>query len=209
MSAVDGFHEVRYPECLSFGVTGGPRFSTTILPLASGFEQRNVNWEKALGRWEAARVLTTQEQLDEALAFFYARYANAYGFRFKDHTDYRFDQVVGTGTGAQQSIQLFKRYSSGGYSYDRPLYKIAAGYKVYFDNVQQSEGSPSLVDVNTGVLTVSAGVGASIRVTGEFDVPVRFDAADDHFPLTVIDKHADGTLIVQGSLPIRELRLSS
>lgn len=208
MSDADGVHEVRYPECLSFGVTGGPRFNTTILRLASGYEQRNVNWSKALGRWETARVLKTQEQLDEALAFFYARFGNAYGFRFKDFTDYRFDQVVGTGTGAQQSIQLFKRYSSGGHTYDRPLQKIVAGsYRVFFDSAEQAEGSPSFVNVDTGVLTVTAGGGAAIRVAGEFDVTVRFDAPDDYFPLTVLDKTGNGELIVQGSLPIVEIRI--
>lgn len=201
MSLADGIHEVRLPERLSLGVTGGDEFNTTILALASGFEQANVNWSDAGGRWETARILDTAEKLAEMRAFFRARFGRAYGFRFKDFTDYQFDQVVGEGTGAEQSIQLFKRYTSGGHTQDRILQKIVAGsYRVYFDDVLQAEGSPSFVDINTGMLTVVAGVGTQIRVTGEFDIPVRFDA--DYFPLTVMDKKSDGTLIVSGSLPI-------
>ena len=38
------FHEVRFPTRVSYGAIGGPRFSTTVQILNSGFEQRNINW---------------------------------------------------------------------------------------------------------------------------------------------------------------------
>ena len=39
-----GFHDVRFPDAVARGATGEPEFSTDIIAVASGFEQRNVNW---------------------------------------------------------------------------------------------------------------------------------------------------------------------
>ena len=39
-----GFHEVRFPDALSFGSSGGPERRTEIVTLANGFEERNTPW---------------------------------------------------------------------------------------------------------------------------------------------------------------------
>lgn len=202
MTIAQGIHEVRIPDCLSFGASGGPGFSTGILPLASGFEQRNVNWAKQRCKFNIARTLTSDDAVSECIAFFMARRGKAYGFRFKHWADYRFDQVVGVGTGASQQIQLFKRYSNGGIDFDRVLNKIVSGsYRVYFAGVLQAEGSPSFVNVDTGILTCNAGIGAQIRVAGEYDVPVRFDIDDLDIAIADKDFHT------WGSVPLVELRV--
>lgn len=174
---LQAFHEVRIADCFSLGAVGGPGFSTTIAEMASGFEQRNVNWSVVRHRFDVARTIKNNADFATLLAFFYCRRGKACGFRFKHWADYTFDNRVGTGTGAQQSIQLYKRYDdNSGNPFDRPLKKIVSGsYTVYFDGVAQTEGSPSFVNVNTGILTCNAGGGAVIRVAGQFDVPVRFD----------------------------------
>lgn len=201
MSESDGVHEVRFPECISLGAVGGPGFKTAILTLASGYEQRNIEWSRAKCKYDVARTLDTPEKVAELIAFFRVRFARAYAFRFKDASDFEFDQVVGTGTGSLQTIQLFKRYTSGGYNYDRVLQKIVSGYVVYVDGVAQDEGSPASIDENTGVLTITAPMGQSIRVTGEFDVPVRFDIDD----LSLLEEDPD--FFRSGSLPLVEVRI--
>lgn len=203
MSDSDGVREVRFPLCISLGAVGGPRFSTTVNEHASGFEQRNSNWSKQRCKFDVARTLDTPEKVQELLNFFYgvAR-GRAYAFRFKDASDFEFDQVVGTGTGSQQTIQLFKRYSLGGYDYDRILQKIVAGsYTVFINDVAQDEGSPASIDENTGILTVTAPLGQSIRVEGEFDVPVRFDIDD----LSLLEEEPD--FFRSGSIPLVEVRI--
>jgi uncharacterized protein (TIGR02217 family) len=75
------FHEVRFPDNIAYGATGGPEFATTVVATGSGHEKRNVNWSKARGRWDVASGLKKQAQIDELIAFFRARRGKAYGFR--------------------------------------------------------------------------------------------------------------------------------
>jgi uncharacterized protein (TIGR02217 family) len=106
-----GFHEVRFPDNIAYGATGGPEFAATVVVTGAGHEQRNVDWAEARGRWDVGSGLKNQEQLDELIAFFRARKGKAYGFRFKDWTDYKAtDQLIGTGDGAIKTFQLVKRY---------------------------------------------------------------------------------------------------
>ena len=65
-------------------------------------------------RWDVASGLKKQAQIDELIAFFRARRGKAYGFRFKDWTDFKATgQLVGTGDGALAQFQLVKHYPSG------------------------------------------------------------------------------------------------
>ncbi len=46
------FHEVRMPIDVERGAVGGPGFKTRVLPLESGFEQRNIDWSDTRGEWD-------------------------------------------------------------------------------------------------------------------------------------------------------------
>ena len=67
------FHEVRFPDNIAYGATGGPEFATTVVVTGAGHEQRNVNWAEARGRWDVASGLKKQAQIDELIAFFRTR----------------------------------------------------------------------------------------------------------------------------------------
>ena len=86
---MSGFHEVRVPDSIAYGATGGPEFATTVVATSAGHEKRNINWAEARGRWDVASGLKKQAQIDELIAFFRARRGKAYGFRFEDWTDYK------------------------------------------------------------------------------------------------------------------------
>ena len=137
-----GFHEVRFPDNIAYGATGGPEFATTVVVTGAGHEQRNVDWAEARGRWDVASGLKNQAQLDELIAFFRARKGKAYGFRFKDWTDYKATgQLIGTGDGAIKTFQLVKRYPSGSVIEVRTITKPVAGtVHVYKDGVEQLSG---------------------------------------------------------------------
>jgi uncharacterized protein (TIGR02217 family) len=77
---MSGFHEVRFPDNIAYGATGGPEFATTVVATGSGHEKRNVNWSEARGRWDVASGLKKQAQIDELIAFFRSRRGKAYGF---------------------------------------------------------------------------------------------------------------------------------
>jgi uncharacterized protein (TIGR02217 family) len=163
----------------------GPEFATTVVVTGAGHEQRNVNWAEARGRWAVGSGLKNQQQLDELIAFFRARKGRAYGFRFKDWTDYKATgQLLGTGDGVQAQFQLVKRYPSGSVIEVRTITKPVAGtVHVYKDGVEQLSGWS--VNVTTGLIsfTTAPAVGVQITADFEFDVPVRFDT--DQMAVTI------------------------
>jgi uncharacterized protein (TIGR02217 family) len=200
---MSSFAEVRFPPEISYGATAGPEFSTTVITVRSGAEQRNRNWAAARLRFDASTGIKTRAQAEAIIAFFRARGGRAQGFRFKDWSDYRASsQVLGTGDGARDTFQLVKRYVSGADEDARLITKPVAGsVKVYLNGTPQPSGWS--VDTATGLVTfVSAPAnGAVITADFEFDVPVRFDTDRLEFRLETHD------LMVWEQIPIIEVRL--
>jgi uncharacterized protein (TIGR02217 family) len=170
------FVETRFPMDISFGSSGGPEYSTAVVELASGYEQRNVNWAEARARYNVAHGVKTQAQLDALIAFFRARKGRAHGFRFKDWTDFAVQgQLIGTGNGTLTQFQLVKSYVSSVVE-TRTIKKIVSSTtKIYVNGTLQTTGVT--VDINTGLVTFTTAPanGTSITADFEFDVPVRFD----------------------------------
>lgn len=197
-----GFHEVQFPPDISYGASGGPGYSTTVVTTVSGHERRNANWADARGKWNVAHGLKKREQVAELIAFFRARKGRAYGFRFKDWTDYEaFAQLIGIGDGATKTFQLVKRYASGGEIETRVITKPVGGtVKVYRDGVEAASGWS--VNTATGIVTFTTAPGAGVQVTAdfEFDVPARFDS--DQMDIT-IETYQLGSW---GQIPVVEIR---
>jgi uncharacterized protein (TIGR02217 family) len=197
------FHEVRFPPAISYGATGGPGYLTTIVATASGHEHRNSNWAAARGKWDVASGLKDRAHVAELIAFFRARRGRAYGFRFKDWTDYQgLAQVLGTGNGSLKTFQLVKNYVSGGVTESRIIAKPVAGtVKIYRNGVLVTSGVST--DTTTGLVTFTTAPGAGVIVTAdyEFDVPVRFDT--DQMNVT-IETYDLGTW---AQVPIVEIRV--
>ena len=171
------FVEIRFPDDIAYGSSGGPEYSTDVIEMQSGHEQRNANWSQARARFNVAHGVKTQAQLDALIAFFRARKGRAHGFRFKDWTDYKAEnENIGTGDGVKTSFALQKTYLSGGAVELRGIKKPVSGsVKIYVGGVLQNSG----VSVNTtsGSVTFSSAppLSAAITASFEFDVPVRFD----------------------------------
>ena len=179
------FHDVRLSVDVERGAKGGPRFSTTIAELSSGREKRNINWSRPRLEWDIGYGIDDKSTHEQVLAFFYARNGRAYGFRFKDWTDYQIGtsstdtpQEIATADGSTTSFQIVRRYTDSSYQYDRKITRPVSGtVRVFLDSVEQ--GSGWTVDNDTGIITFSVAPTASpdqsIGVICEFDVPVRFD----------------------------------
>jgi uncharacterized protein (TIGR02217 family) len=195
------FDDVRLPEEVERGATGGPRFQTSITVLATGAEQRNVDWSTQRARWELSYGVQTKEDFNDVIKFFYARQGRARGFRFKDWSDFEaVTQNLGTGTGVLTTFQLVKKYTSV-VTYTRNITRPVSGtVSIFLDGVLQVSG----VSVNyaTGLVTFTAapGVGVVVTATFEFDVPVRFDTDELQLRLETFDAAAIE------SLPVVELR---
>ncbi len=196
------FAELRFPPEISYGATAGPEFSTTVITVRSGAEQRNRNWAAARLRFDASTGIKTRAQAEAIIAFFRARGGRAQGFRFKDWSDYRAAaQALGTGDGVRTTFQLVKRYVSGGDEDARLITKPVAGTtKISLNGTPQTSGWS--VDTATGLVTFTAAPANAAVITAdfEFDVPARFDTDRLEFRLETHD------LMVWEQIPIVEVR---
>ncbi len=172
-----GFVEVQFPPDISYGSSGGPEYATDVVFSQSGHEQRNIQWSAARARYNVAHGIKTKEQLDTLLAFFRARRGRAYGFRFKDWTDYiATNQLLGMGDGERTQFQLVKRYASGTVHEERVISKPVGGtVQIFIDAVQVTSGVS--VAIHSGLVTFDTPPepGQAVTASFEFDVPVRFD----------------------------------
>ena len=112
------FHEIRFPTAISRGATGGPERRTDIVALGSGHEERNSRWADSRRSYNAGYGIKTLDDLHAVIAFFEERRGRLYGFRWKDHADYRsgppsatpmaLDQQIGIGDGQTATFQLVR-----------------------------------------------------------------------------------------------------
>jgi uncharacterized protein (TIGR02217 family) len=166
---------VRLPVDVEREVEGGPGFRTTIITLDSGFEHANINWERTRGRWQCGYGVDGPDVWSTIIAFYRARFGMARGFRFKDWSDYEIeDQQIGTGDGTTQNFQIYKRYADTVLPFDRPItHPVEATIAVTLDDVPTAAWT--LLAGGIIRFTVAPSLAAVIKITCEFDVPVRFD----------------------------------
>jgi uncharacterized protein (TIGR02217 family) len=171
------FHDIRFPEDISYGAQGGPEFNTTVVTMKSGQESRNQNWIESRVRWDISTAIKDKGDAEILLAFFRARKGRAHAFRFKDHLDYIATlQPIGTGNSVLTTFQLSKTYNDGLISTNRVITRPVAGtVRIYFNGVEQLSGWT--VNSTTGVVTFSSAPGTGVAITAsfEFDIPARFD----------------------------------
>ncbi len=208
------FHEVQFPTAFSLGARGGLSFSTYVTISESGFEQRNANWSQTRGRWNVGYPTRTREDMATLQSFFRNRFGRAYGFRFRDHSDYSAtDVTIGTGNNVEDDFQLVKVYASGGSSYTRNILKpitasvvdannvsLTNTVNIYINDVLQTSGYT--VSHATGIVhfTSPPSGGEVITADFEFDVPVRFNT--DEMQIEAVT----GDLFSWPSLEVIEIR---
>jgi len=202
----------RFPEDIAYGSTGGPGYSTTVITMASGHEQRNVNWEQSRHRYRIGYGTLDRQRLEQLIHFFHAVQGRAYGFRMKDYHDYKSslymddaitstDQTIGTGDGVVVDFQLTKTYAAGANTRTRDIRKPVAGsVLISLDDAPQATGWT--VDVTTGIVTfdTAPGPGVVVKAGYEFDVPCRFDT--DEIAVALSDYKVSAT-----DVPIVEVRV--
>jgi len=180
---MSNFDEVRFPENIDFGFTGGAMYSTDIVELFSGFEQRNQNWAASRMKFVASYSIKNTAEIAQIIAFFRARKGRTTGFRFRDWTDYyAYDQQIAVGDGTTSIFQLIKTYISGPTTDTRIITKIVASGNevttvpnIYLNSILQNSGY--MLDYTTGLVTFTTPPASGVIISAdfEFDVPVRFD----------------------------------
>jgi uncharacterized protein (TIGR02217 family) len=183
------FHEIRFPTDIARGALGGPERRTDVVVLGSGFEERNARWADSRRSYNAGYGVKSIDDLNAVIAFFEERRGRLYGFRWRDHADWKscvpssvvaaLDEVIGTGDGERAAFQLSKTYGSTYAPWQRAIKKpVADTVRVAVDGVEVESGTAFVVDAACGVVTFQPGQipadGMQITAGFEFDVPVRF-----------------------------------
>jgi uncharacterized protein (TIGR02217 family) len=189
MSTDNSFHEVRFPPAIAYGAVGGPYFNTGIVTTNSGFEQRSEFWAEAKIKFDVSQSIKTKKDFEMLLSFFRARKGKAYGFRFKDWSDYQAinQQCALLPYNSEEdkySYQLQKIYTdSAGYQDIRTIKKPVQGtLHVFVDGNEQQSGFTC--DYTTGIIKFDSDKSLNkVTATFEFDVPMRFDS--DSMPVTL------------------------
>lgn len=184
------FHEVRFPAAISRGAVGGPERRTDIVVLGSGYEERNSRWADSRRSYNAGYGVKSLDNLHAVIAFFEERRGRLYGFRWRDHADWKScppeqvpsatDQLIGTGDGTTLTFQLRKTYGSAHAPWSREIRKPVEGsVLVAVDGLLQTEGTAVSMDTSTGTIHFDPAhippPGTEVTAGFAFDVPVRFD----------------------------------
>ena len=173
------FLEIQFPADISYGATGGPTYSTDVVSMFSGHEQRNSNWKNARGKYNISTGVKTEEQWQSLISFFRTCKGQAFGFRFKDWSDYKAkNQQIGIGDSKIAEFQLVKNYTSGNTIITRKITKPVAGtVKVHKNGNLRGTTADYSIDYTTGIVTFLEAPEMNIIITAdfEFDMPVRFD----------------------------------
>jgi uncharacterized protein (TIGR02217 family) len=207
------FHEIRLPTGISYGSSGGPAFNTAIIRTDSGSEQRVARWEAPLRRYNLGYGIKSLDDLYAVQKFFIARQGPAFGFRFKDWSDFTTaangrgppsstDQVLGIGDGITTTFQLRKLYADTASAVWRTIRKpVADTVLCALDGVSTPGFS---VDTTTGIVTFDAPPeeGVSVSAGCEFDVPVRFGRELDNGLKVAIEAFEAGTI---PDIPVEEI----
>lgn len=184
------FHDILFPPGISRGAQGGPERRTDVVVLGSGYEERNSRWADSRRSYSAGYGVKSLDDLHEVIAFFEERRGRLYGFRWRDHADWKscapsanptaFDQVIGMGDGAAAVFQLKKIYGAAHAPWSREIKKPVAGsLLIAVAGVVKTPGTEFAADPATGAVTFLAGhipaMGQTVTAGFLFDVPARFD----------------------------------
>lgn len=201
----------RFPDNISYGSKGGPKFNTIITTVNSGFEYNNINWDTARHYYDVAMGVRSMEELSDLIKFFQVVRGRGHYFRYKDWADYKScdldqtitntDQVFGVGDGNTLAFQLIKTYDiGGGVINQRDISKPVSGtLQIAVAGSPLSETTDYTVDYTTGIVTFVSAPAAAASITwgGEFDVPCRFDIDELQVSLVFYGHGSSGVPIVE------------
>jgi uncharacterized protein (TIGR02217 family) len=159
------FHEVRFPDNISYGVTGGPNWLTLVSNMLNGKDQRIQKWEDARHTYDLSHHARSLDITADLKKFFLGVRGQLDGFRFKDWNDFEVaadEGLMEEGIGIGEPVyDLYKDYTYTGLpQYVKRIYKLVSGTIVAYRNgspvtVGSSAGNIS-IDYNNGQITFVA-----------------------------------------------------
>ena len=197
------FHEVRFPEDVSWGSSGGPRFKTHVFETHKGYEYRNCEWQQPMMEFNVAYGIRTDSQILRVINFFNARQGRLHGFRYKNWGNYRIvGRPIATGDGFSTRLPLYKFYGPQAAKFYKRIRKIVAGSvsDVFVGGTPLVEGIDFNIDYNAGEIALNNAPGFGVPVYGtlEFDEPVRFEEDSIQNVIDAYNSNSFNSLVLTG-----------
>lgn len=168
------------------GMQGGPAFFTAMQVTPNAIKSAVQVRAQALMSWQVGLVGLHDANIKSMLTFFYGRRGPAFGFLFKDWSDYTMPvQSIGTGNGTNKNFTLINVYGDAIRPYGRYITRpVLATLKVYKAGVLQTYTTD--YTFANGVVTFVVAPLNLVVITAEcqFDVPVQF--MDDMFTVQML-----------------------
>lgn len=149
-----------FPPCIAYGAVSAPVWMTSIVANQGGYEQRNQDWTQARHEYDISFAIRTQTDYLIVLEHWHMARGQLHSFGITDPLD---SEVLATdGIVAYVSAgvtQLYKRYGSGTYLWDRKITRPKVGAAVYRNGVAAVAGVGAgqyALDPDTGRVTFVA-----------------------------------------------------
>jgi uncharacterized protein (TIGR02217 family) len=199
-AGVEAFVDEDFPIAIGRAASVTTEFATAIITSQSGSEQRAPDWADARMRYDVGPGLRSEADVQALASFFRARRGPVQGFRFRDPLDAAAaNALLGTGDGVRTDFALVKMYGAGPDALVRRITRPVAGSVAVTVNGSAASGWTL---ASGGVVSFAAApvMGAAVRASFTFDVPVRF--AEDRLEV------ARGTYLAGelASVPLVEVR---
>ncbi|KVT86394.1 hypothetical protein WK59_10355 [Burkholderia ubonensis] len=171
----------RFPDDLARWALGGVNYSTIVIGSTSGRESRNSLWQYGRGQWDLQNIERAEGVAGNLYAlqtlrnFFRVCKGQAYGFRFRDFTDYTDEgsgifglplssmptgtAPLGVGSGVPV-YQMYKQYVASPLADYRVIQKPYPGSVTIKRNGATAAGAS--LDTTTGLATFSADSSSTI-----------------------------------------------
>jgi len=172
------FITTRLPMEVEIGATRRDVEDIGVVTTDGGWEVRNARAAQSLMEYDISfpMSLRTGSIYLQVLAMYKAARGQLHGFLFRDWANYQLTAAnIGTGNGVTTAFQIVQKWTAGSETHSRKITRPVSAIGVYKAGVLQVSGYS--VSYSTGIVTFTSAplAAVAITVTGEFDVPVRFD----------------------------------
>lgn len=195
------FINERLPQQVEINAVRREREAVDVVRTDGGFEVRNVRHAQAAFEYD---ISFPHGAYDDAIIsavydMWRASRGGLYAFRFRDwdvKNNTLASEAIGTGDGATTVFQITQSYTVGGVTASRNITRPVSPLLVSKDGVTISGYS---IDYTTGLLTFTTApaAGEVIAVSGEYDIPVRFDMIYEATGYSSFLEHVDGLTLIE------------
>lgn len=191
-------------------------WSTTVVELGGGNEQRNVNFGDARRHYDANTPTLTLAQYLQIEKHFNARRGRGRSFPLRDRSSFRSSasEPIGTAGGISSTMQLVVASGDASNAYAREIYLPESGtVHIYANAVEKTEGvhwSMAYTGATAGTLTWLANfTGQTITASFDYYIPVRYDVDQLSGPELFVWTSGTTGLVKGPAIPLIEVRYAN